>query len=334
MERPPPRATLPPLRQRLHTPESQRRLLQEQLMGVSFYRHLVSSEDDALLLRTLEAEFDGLIANAPSLQSDGVFCLRFPSLGATPGFLIKRLSERYHLQAAAFGEDESRFMVVYLHPRDCMAPVLRLDDFVHAKSYYMPPPPPAAQYEPRKQQRRAGEGYELEAEELPLTQDYSWARSQPASGVPPRVGYECEIAGCHDHMIELRPCGSFPEHTAEKILAKLEELITAGCDGLVVLRELPAGCVGIFASAASASTFLESRHAVCESGSESNGFVKVRLSSADLDGKGGLFCDARPLAALGRRHRTGGADGPPRALQSALRGLGQVAPRGRGNTAR
>ena len=58
------------------------------------------------------------------------------------------------------------------------------------------------------------EGYALEAEEVPLIHDFTmWARGgeaaratrETASGGQESVesGYECEIAGCHEHIIEV-----------------------------------------------------------------------------------------------------------------------------------
>ena len=54
MERPAPRATIPPLRERVWTPQSQRRLLQDALLGVNLYRSVVTNAEDAALMEQLE----------------------------------------------------------------------------------------------------------------------------------------------------------------------------------------------------------------------------------------------------------------------------------------
>ena len=96
-------------------------------------------------------------------------------------------------------------MAVYMHPRSAVIPVLRLEDFAHATSYYaLPPPPPASTYDRRRDQfgRRPDSVVELEAPERPLRHDYSsWRPPAPEQREP--VGYECEAAGCHAHLIEL-----------------------------------------------------------------------------------------------------------------------------------
>lgn len=355
MERPPPSATLPPLRERLYTPASQRRLLQDQLLGVAFYRHIIS-EDEKVLLKVLESEFDTLISKAASLKDDGVYALRFPPLVGSAHFLIRRICERYHLQTAVFGEEEERFIAVYLHPRDAMAPVLRLDDFRHGQSYYTAPPPPPAQYEQQHkfQRRQNDEGYSLDAEELPLTRDYAeWARATASAsartaddGSRGGGGYECEIAGCHEHILELRPSGTSPTHMGEADVTRLEAIMEAimnsGAAGLRALRRLPAGCAGVFESADAARRFINAhraeRAANDRAGSDAtDGFVLLRIGAPTSDDGEGptvaadapVACEARPLSALQRRRAVGGGaagalgrGGAPRALQAALRGMG------------
>ena len=375
MEHPPPSATVPPLRERIYTPASQRRLLQDQLLGVALYRFLVGSQDAQNLLQLLEREFDALIGGTANLQEDGVYCLKFPPLVGPAHFLIRKCSERYHLQTASFGEEEDRFVAVYLHPRDAMAPVLRLDDFRHARSYYLPPPPPPSQYEPqRKLQRRArDEGYSLDAELLPLTQDYTqWTRATAGTahykhGGGGGDGYECEIAECHEHILEMRTsAASPPAATMSMLAARLEAWMahrtaSSGDEvGLVALRGLPAGCAGVFASADAARRFVDA-HRVPNTAAEdgADGFTALSIgapheiaspsadepspraaddSAAAVGGAPSepVACEARVLASLQRRRGGGsgaaamrGRGGAPRALQAALRGMGG-GPRGRG----
>ena len=349
MEHPPPRATLPPLRERVHTPASQHRLLRDELIGVAFFRHLLNPELTTLL-RTLEAEFDSLIDKAKAsdteLQDDGVYCVKFPPLSGVAHFLISRCSERYHLRTATFGQDEKRFLAVYLHPRDVMRPVLRLDDFALAASYYTPPPPPPAQYRPRKQQRRdadAYEGYSLDAEELPLTHDYApWAQG-PSDAADDQseepVGYECEIAACHEHVVEIRPLSApsaAPVASSERVCARLDALLADGGDaggggdggGLVAVRPLPAGCAAVFRSAQEARAFIDAHRAAPAAADEDGAslvHVELRLppttaagaeaeGAAAADGDELVACEARALAALQQRRRVlgpGGATGAP-----------------------
>jgi len=144
---PPPSAVLPPIRERLWNAASQTRILREELMGVAFYRRLVGSAADAALVCRLEAEFDALLARVPELNSELVYCVRFPAcLPGAARFLVGRCAERYHLRTASFGTDAERFITVYLHPRDAMAPVLRGADFALAASYYTPPAAPAYEH--------------------------------------------------------------------------------------------------------------------------------------------------------------------------------------------
>jgi len=353
---PPLRATLPPLRERRFTPSSQHRLLQDELIGVALYRHVVGATEDVALLHTLEAEFDNLIQAAGSLQSHGVYCLQFPPLMKSGHFLVKRCAERYHLQVAAFGEDERRFLAVYLHPRDAMAPVLRLQDFSYATSYYNCPPPPAAAYEPqRKQQRRTeDEDYELEAERLELTQSYSCWMLHPtmardgAEAKPMRVGYECEIADCHQHLVEVRPTRQTAdtEQSSQRLQRCLTELSTATDEESarllvpVAVRALPLGCVCVFRSAEGANAFIERYRVPAEpSGGVREdvrgGFVDVQITAqpdeaaAQTGERTGalIAAEARQLAMLQRRRGViahGERVGAPRALHAALRGLGRA----------
>ena len=69
MERPPPRATLPPHRERAWTAESQRRILQDELLPLSFYRRLLEA-DDVTRLEQLEREFDAFVAVDCALDDD------------------------------------------------------------------------------------------------------------------------------------------------------------------------------------------------------------------------------------------------------------------------
>ena len=264
-ERPPPRATLPPLRQRVWTPATQRRLLQDALLGVALYRRL-RDPDELELMAQLEKEFDALLESAPTLDEHGVYCLKFPP--ALPGrarSIIGKIASCYHLQSASFGEEEKRFIAVYLHPRDAMAPPLRMADYAHALSYYSPPPPPPpreAQHRNKYQRRDDGEGdIELEATAvLPLQCDYSpWATHEFATGGE-EAGYECEIADCHAHILELKFTNAGLAGVSAPQAAKRQLLRLLTADELAALRPLPDGWLAVFKSANAARGFV-ARHA-------------------------------------------------------------------------
>ena len=240
-ERPPPRATLPPLKERLWTATSQRRILQDELIGVALYRHL-SDGADMELISALEDEFHHFLVDPEAQDADGVFCLRFPTkMSSNARYLIHACAARFHFQTTSFGEDSRRFVVVYKHPRDSMAPVLRLSDYALAASYYVPPAAAVAASEPPRKYGRfggshastggvaAGGGpprYELGASERPLVGDYSrWVGRVGVKSACSRhrdpAGYECEIADCHEHLLELR---FVPALSLEELQAALPHL--------------------------------------------------------------------------------------------------------------
>ena len=316
-ERPPPRALLPPHRERQWTAEAHRRLLQGELLDVPLYRKLVSADEDVTeLLATLEDELDAFVAD-PSPDAETPTCLRFPPLPGRVRFLIAKCAERYHLQPVTFGQEERRFTAVYKHPRACAPPVLRLSDFAHATSYYTPAAPPQAAYAPRAPMfaGRADAPIELDAAEVPPRHDYArWAVPAASSAAAePAHGFECEVAGCHEHMLELRFGSDAPLPTAER----------CAIAEAVAMRALPAGYVAVFRSAAAAKEFVNA-HACSPperqrtGGGEREGYVQLELP---LDGE---ICAvmARPLSALHERRRVLGGGGAPRALTAALRGLG------------
>lgn len=338
-ERPPPRATLVPLKERVWAASAQRRILQDELLPLALYRPLVGRTDAAALLADCEAELDAFVADDTAADGERVYCLRWPPLPPAARRLVAACASRYHLQSTSFDEGNRRFVVVYKHPRDAMAPVLRLADFAHGASYYSPPPPPPRAYEPqRKLARRDGPArYELEAEERTLTCDWTkWASFGADDGADD--GYECEIAECHEHLLELR-------------FAPPLELVRASAivgDAAVALRPLPDGYVAVFRSAEQARGLIASGLARAPDGSERDRQVKAgrtwasahaegapcQLLLADPLGGEPLACTARPLSALQRRRLAGGSTGAgaspaparagavPRALQAALRGLG------------
>ena len=333
-ERPAPRATLPPLRERVWTVQTQRRLLQDALLGLTLYRKLVTHEEDAAFVEVLESEFDQLLEKVASLSDEGVYCLKFPAaLPAPARFLIGKVAERYHLQTHTFGEDEKRFVAVYVHPRDAMAPPLRLADYAHASSYYAPPPPPAAQsrdQQRNKFQRRSDDSVDLEAEELPLSlADLSRWTSNKAYAEREEVGYECEIADCHRHLLELRCNGVAAPAAARE---RLEQLTTP--EALAVVRPLPDGWLCVFRSEAHALAFVE-RYRAGEAAAPGEPTTLAlppcppNVEAGDATSIGEmeqpLTCVARQLSALQRRGGgagNGARGGAPRALQAALRGLG------------
>lgn len=304
MEKPSLRAAVPPLKERRWTPEAQRQILRHELMDIALYRQLVSCELDAALLKVLEAEFDAFLAQPHDL--DAVYCLRFPPMPAHNRWLISACASRYHLRTSSFDEDERRFCVVYKHPKDAARPVLRLDDYVHAMVYYEPAPAPEAENHAGRRAKAArrdsaSEGYDFEAHELDRVHDYSrWTVAGGASvSVRSENGYECEIAHCHDHIVEI---------TDLSVEVELAEAIPEAA----AIRPLPAGFLVVLRSAEAAQA-LVGRCVGSESVEKdaSNGVQRLR-------------CSSRVLSELQRRPNGGGAGrgGAPRALQAALRGLG------------
>ena len=119
VERPPIKATVAPLKTRLWSAATQRRILQDELLGLPLYRRL-SDRRDMALLATLEQEFDAFVSDgADATDPDRrIYCLKFAPMAPSDRFLVSSCAVRYHLQAASFGEDADRFVVVYKHPRD------------------------------------------------------------------------------------------------------------------------------------------------------------------------------------------------------------------------
>ena len=371
MERPSLHATIPPLRERRWTPEAQRQILQHELIDMAFYRHLcppeVSSADEcgraaasSTLLELLEKEFDQLLLRRPTGlaedgETDAVCCLRFPPMRARYRYLIAKVASRYHLQTHSFDEEERRFTVVYKHARGATAPVLRLGDFRHARAYFSPPPrPPRVDHGAKRSKfvSREADVYDLEAEELPAVHDFSpWglacekamggvSASAHDEGEAEEGGYECEIAGCHAHILEI----SRPEPAP----ISLSQLASAAPEASAA-RALPDGGLLVFRSEVEASTFIL-RHSPLTAGVAPRGdpsglqriTMHVAIAAAEPaaepapDGDGGttdagatekvaVVCSARPLSALQRRTLVlggGGGRATNRALQSALRGAG------------
>ena len=149
------------------------------------------------------------------------------------------------------------------------------------------------------------------------------------------VGYECEIADCHLHLLELRCNGVSAPAAARQ---RLEQLTTP--EALAVVRPLPDGWLCVFRSDAHALAFVE-RYRAAEAAAPGEPTTLVLPACPPNVEAGGttsmenelpLTCVARPLSALQRRGggagtlRAGGLNGArggaPRALQAALRGLG------------
>ena len=319
VQRPPLSAVAKPLREVQWTRESQTALLRHELLDLSLYRRLEES-DSVELLNKLESEFDALLA-APQPIDDIVF-LRFPPMPSRYRKLVTALAERYRLRPAQFGEDKECFVVTYKHPGSLCAPILRIDDFVHAAAYYEPPPPPAAQVYKRNAYipRQTRDDFEFEGTEVPLRQDYGrWTRDgcQPAPRLPPS-GYQCEFAGCHEHIIEL---SSFEPELDASELAELGR--TATC---AATRLLPDGVLLVFRTRELAEAFVGSHGAQTEPSepcSLDGGLVRLALSLGSVR----TACTARALASLQRRPQSArqGAAGKraaPRGFTSALKQAG------------
>ena len=126
MQAPPLRAVVPPLRESRWAPEWQHKILQRELLPLSFYRRLVGcDETEQRLLELLETEFDALVADGSSATVGQVYALRFPPMQGRFRSLVAALSSRYGLEYASFEQDGARFGVAYKHPASAVAPVLR-----------------------------------------------------------------------------------------------------------------------------------------------------------------------------------------------------------------
>jgi hypothetical protein len=239
--RPPPAATLAPLRERVWNAASQTRILKDELLGLTLYRRITSCDADAALMARLEDEFAALVSRAGELEPEGVYCVRFPAgLPGRTRFLIARCAERFHLQPHSFGEDEDRFMVVYMHPRGAMAPVLRCADFMLARSYYAPPPPPPYEHKRsryEKAENKTIEEYQLDATELFLNNpDFApWtAAAGYGGGSTGADGYECEVAACHEHLIELTDFSSLAGGDRPALLPEAVGVCSSAEDGQTI----------------------------------------------------------------------------------------------------
>ena len=218
MQAPPLRAVVPPLRESRWAPEWQRKILQRELLPLSFYRRLVGCDEaEQRLLNLLETEFDTLVTDGSSATVGHVYALRFPPMPGRYRSLVAAVASRYGLEYTSFDQDGLRFGVAYKHPASAVSPVLRLADFVLAASYYSPPPPPPPRAHTKQQRRTEVEEVAeiaLQAEEVALRGDFAEWRSTAAGGLgdgaswasgqaSAEVGYECEVAGCHEHCIVL-----------------------------------------------------------------------------------------------------------------------------------
>ena len=125
---PPLRAVVPPLRESRWTPEWQRKILQRELLSLSFYRRLTTADAaQQRLLERLEEEFDALVADASSCTVGQVYAVRFPPMRGRHRSLVAAVAARYSLEHTSFDQaDGLRFGVVYKHPASAAAPVLRL----------------------------------------------------------------------------------------------------------------------------------------------------------------------------------------------------------------
>ena len=110
MQAPPLRAVVPPLRESRWAPEWQRKILQRELLPLSFYRRLVDCDEvEQRLLNLLEAEFDMLVADAASSTGGQVYALRFPPMAGRYRSLVAAVTARYSLEYASFDQDGLRF---------------------------------------------------------------------------------------------------------------------------------------------------------------------------------------------------------------------------------
>jgi hypothetical protein len=309
MQRPPLSVVAKPLREVQWTKEAQSALLRHELLDLSFYRRF--EEPDALdLMSMLEREFDALLA-VPQTLDDSIIFLRFAPMQSRYRKLIVALAERYRLRPAQFGEEKECFVVTYKHPGSVCAPILRIEDFVHAASYFEPPPPPAAQaYKRMYMPRQTRDDFDFEGTEVPLCQDYGrWTREGcvPAPRMPPS-GYQCEFAGCHEHILEL---SSFDPELDPAGLANL----AAAC---AAARPLPDGVLLVFRTRELAEAFVRlhsTQTELAESSSSGGGAVRLALSLGPLRTQ----CSARALASLQRR---------PQSAQQGAGSRPRVAPRG------
>ena len=115
---PPLRAVVPPLRESRWTPEWQRKILQRELLSLSFYRRLTTADAaQQRLLERLEEEFDALVADASSCTVGQVYAVRFPPMRGRHRSLVAAVAARYSLEHTSFDQaDGLRFGVVYKHP--------------------------------------------------------------------------------------------------------------------------------------------------------------------------------------------------------------------------
>ncbi len=347
VERPPLRVTAAPTRSRPWDAASQRAILRRELLELSFYRLLLRANDeDSALLSQLDSEFTAFVEGGGEDDDPReAFCLRFPPMPPRCRALLSRLASRFHLQAVSFGEDDARWCAVYKHPITAARPVLRIQDFQHAASYYAPPPPPPApQYKRARYDRREEKtGVDLQATEVPLRFEYGRWTTGAATGAAaasassaasscaeeeeePKGGFECEIAECHEHILQLTKLDPPPPWEDRSRLTAADEASTAaGAAGeywkrllpeAEACRALPDGMLAVFASADAARAVLDAKAAAPASQPDPSGAVRLRLGEAT--------CLASPLSALQRKPsaRGAGGRGVPRALQSALRGIG------------
>ena len=197
-----------------------------------------------------------------------------------------------------------------------MAPVLRFADFAQAASYYSPPPAPvfnrAARYQSRPLERI---DYSLDATELPLIGDYSsWVvRGTQKEGEKhsDSMGYECEIAGCHAHLLALQPCVA-PGGSDETSGTKPD--LTRSIPLALTVRPLPAGGIAVFSSAEAAESFV-SQSALPDD--------RTRVQLAWPDGAIAVYTVHQLSERQRPRPRPAGSRpaGPPRALAAALAGV-------------
>eukprot|EP00301_Raphidiophrys_heterophryoidea_P017093 c26885_g1_i1.p1 GENE.c26885_g1_i1~~c26885_g1_i1.p1 ORF type:complete len:334 (-),score=38.48 c26885_g1_i1:107-1108(-) len=251
--------------------EVNHRRLREETIGVWFFREVYfqdAHEKNFELARTVEAELeDWLVVSTDrkSRNEEGILFKKFPPMTSSYRGIVSSVAKRFKVTACGFGDDEvGRFLVLFSNPATFSAPILALEDFTPAKTYYVPPPPnPGSNKKRRRTSAHVETEYDFEGTELALVQDFSqWALKHSYSHSEAdfeheATAFECDIAGCHDHIVEISLTQA--THSTHE-LDVLNRHISHQPDVKATRPISPESLAIVFGSKNTAQSFLSSTH--------------------------------------------------------------------------
>eukprot|EP01012_Entosiphon_sulcatum_P006456 TRINITY_DN13049_c0_g1_i1.p1 TRINITY_DN13049_c0_g1~~TRINITY_DN13049_c0_g1_i1.p1 ORF type:complete len:369 (+),score=41.40 TRINITY_DN13049_c0_g1_i1:22-1107(+) len=245
-----------PVRRPLLRKDSQQaKQLRHELLGLNFFRCL-ADEGLRRLAYLVENELHHFLGHPDANDDEQTYHLRFPFMAPRHRMVLSRVARRFHMDCLSYGDD-LRFAVAYRRPFVCQAPALQLVDFIPGLGYVSPtelaPPVPVVQYRKKRsfgRQTRVEEyEKELEGEPVSLRGDFSpYAISVPPDDEEER-GYDCTIANCHEHILELQLNADSAPVVTRELLDKY---------GVLNCRPLTGGLLAVFPTPDALRAFLAS----------------------------------------------------------------------------